>query len=132
MAELDDGLQLVSRVVGVLNGVAGLIGDAGQIAGAVVSVDDRGRVGISRLSQALAGVVGKMSGVAAAVGLRGAIAGVVVGIAGGAGFRCAVAAGDGDEAVVGVVGVAGGAAVGVGLADFAAGCVVGVAGDALV
>jgi len=56
VAELDDGLQLVSRVVSVLDRVAGLIGDAGQIAGAVISVDDGGRVRIGGLEEALAGV----------------------------------------------------------------------------
>ena len=68
MAELDDGLQLIGGVVGVLDDVAGLIGDAGQIAGAVVGIDDRGRVGIGRLDQALAGVVLELRGVVVAVG----------------------------------------------------------------
>lgn len=48
MVELDDGLQFVGRVISVLDRVDGLIGNAGQIAGAVVGIDDRGRVGISR------------------------------------------------------------------------------------
>ena len=43
---LDDGLQLVGRVVGVLHDVLVLVGDRAEVAGAVVGVGDRGRVRI--------------------------------------------------------------------------------------
>jgi hypothetical protein len=46
---LDDGLQLVGGVVGVLDLVVGLIDDAGQIAGTVIAIDDLVAVGIVRL-----------------------------------------------------------------------------------
>ena len=53
----DDGLQLVGRVVGVLDLVSGLIGHAGEVAGAVVGVGLLLSVGVIGLDQPLAGVV---------------------------------------------------------------------------
>jgi hypothetical protein len=103
MVELNDGFQLVGCVVGVLHGVLRLIGDAGQIAGAVVGVDDGGPVGVEGLGEALAGVELELRGMAVGVGLRDAIAGVIITIS-----EVALDAGEGDEAAGGVVGVAGG------------------------
>ena len=112
---------------------AGLIGDGGEVAGAVVGVLDGGAFGIFRrrwvigLDEALAGVVVELRGVARAVGLGGAVAGVVVGVG-----EVARGAGDGCEAAVVVVVVVGGdgvgGSVGVGLAGLAIGLVVEVVG----
>ena len=125
MVELDNGLQLVGGVVGVLDGVAGLIGYAGQIAGAVVGIDDRRVVRVGRLDQPLAGVVLKLRGVAVGVGAGDLIARVVVGVG-----EVALDARDSNKAAGGVVGVGGGVVERVGLADLAPGVVVGVGGGA--
>ena len=118
-----DLLQLVGRIVGVFDHVAGLIGDGDQIAGAVVGVGLGGLVGIGRRGEPLAGIVLVAGGVAVAVGHRDAVAGIVVGVGEVPPTpetpvrlpRC-------------VVGVGRGVAESVGLAHLATGIVVGVAG----
>ena len=56
------------------------IGDAGQVAGAVVAVGGGSAVGIVGLDEALAGIVLEAGGVAVAVGAGDSVARVVVGV----------------------------------------------------
>ena len=122
---LDDALQLVGRVVGVVDGLAGLVGDADEVARAIVAVGGVGMVGIDRLDQALACVVLEGGGVAVAVGAGDAVARGVVGVG-----EVALRPGDGREPARRVVEVSGGVVEGVGLARLAAVVVVGGGGGA--
>ena len=112
MVDLDDGLQLVGGIVSVLHDGASRVGDADEVARAIVAVGGGGLVGIDRLDQALDGQVsdaGQIARAIVAVGGRGlvgidrldqALAGVVL-----EGGGVAVAVGAGDAVARGVVGV---------------------------
>ena len=125
MVELDDGLQLVCGIVSVPHDRARRIGDAGQVARAIVAVGGGGAVGIDRLDQALAGVVLEGGGVAVAVGAGDAVARGVVGVG-----EVALRPGDGRETARRVVDVSGGVVERVGLGVLAAVVVVGERGGA--
>ena len=66
-----DGEQVVFRVVGVLGGVAGVIGDRGQSVGIIVGVVGYLPVLILHRSAAAAGIVGKAYAGAARIGDAG-------------------------------------------------------------
>lgn len=108
---LDHAAKLIRVVVGVVDGVVGLVGDAGQVAGAIVAVQGRRGVVIRRLRQPFPRVVLLLGDVALRICHQNLIARIVKGVLRGVVRRIHGA----DQAAGGVVIVGSGVLVRIGL-----------------